>query len=380
MSRRGRRIGFGILLAVVALAAVGLAGVGWYYSGMILGPDKPTSLEEQRVIAAWPDRIELSRDRESLEPGRWALQWRDGYGLLGPVIEARDSSVVREFRPIAGTPPVGHLASIKGVSRSADPRTMWGLDYQEVSVAGPLGAYPAWFVPGVDSTWVIYTHGRGANQAEALRALEVMHARGLPSLLISYRNDVGAPPSADHRFHLGQDEWPDLEAAVHYALDHGARDVVLVGFSMGGQIVMQFMTNSKLAPSVRAVQLESPVLNWSATLDYQAGHMGVPTFFTRLGERVATRRAGLDFGSLDRVAHARGITAPVLLFHNVPDHETPIWVSESLATALPATVTFVRIPTGNHVEAWNADHDGYCATINAWYTERGIGTTPVTAN
>lgn len=375
------RVALGILIGAVVLAAAAAAGVGWYYSNEILGPDKASSLEEQRVIAAGADRIELSRDAESLLPGRWALQWQGGYGALGDVLETTDTSVVRAFRPVVGTPPVGRLASIKGVSRSADPLTMLGMAFERVEYAGPLGSYPAWFIPGRDSTWVIFVHGRGANPSESLRTLEVIAARRLPGLAITYRNDAGAPRSKDGRYHLGQDEWRDLEAAVRWAIGQGARDVVLIGYSMGGQIVMQFMTGSDMAPYVRGVVLESPVLNWSATLDYRASVMGVPSLVTRIGEWVATLRAGLDWDGLDRVRHARGMTTPALLFHNVPDVWTPIAVSESLAGALPDVVTFVRIPTGGHVEAWNADHDGYAAAMNAWLTARGLaGPDSVTAN
>jgi pimeloyl-ACP methyl ester carboxylesterase len=354
---------------------VGVVAVAWRYSDLILLPDRPPTLREQRVLGVEPGRIRLSRDAESLQPGTWALQWEDGYGSVGPVLAEDGHAVVREFTPVVGTPEAGGWASLRGVSRSADPLSLLGVSYETVAFDGPLGRYPAWLVPGRDSTWVVYVHGRGANRAEGLRTLGVLVSRGLPGLLVTYRNDAGAPASPDGYSHLGLTEWEDLEAAVRYALAHGARDVVLSGYSMGGQVVMQFLSRSTLAAHVRAIILESPVLDWNATLDRRASSMRVPVFGTWLGKTAATVRAGLDWSALDRVAHTGRLEAPVLLFHGARDSFAPIAESEAFVFAHPGRATLVRVQGGNHVEAWNVDPVHYRDTLNTWFTARGIGGT-----
>src|SRR5258705_448662 len=210
------------LAAAAILVASALAGAAWHYSDMILGPDSPPTLHEQHILALGPGVVRLSRDHESLEPGRWALEWSGGYGAVGRVLATDSASVLREFRPIVGEAPVGSWASLRGVSRSADPYTMLGLTFESVAFAGPLGRYPAWLVPGRDSIWVIYVHGRAAHRSEGLRTLGVLAARGVPGLLITYRNDAGAPASPDGRYHLGLTERRDLEAAVPYPPPHRA--------------------------------------------------------------------------------------------------------------------------------------------------------------
>jgi alpha-beta hydrolase superfamily lysophospholipase len=370
---RRHGVRFAVMLAVPVVAASVLVVAAWRYSDMILMPERPPTLREQRVLATEPGRVRLSRDRESLQAGTWALEWEGGFGRIGPVLASDDSAVVREFRPVIGEPPVPGWASLRGVSRSADPLSLLGLSYESVTFDGPLGHYPAWFVPGPDSTWVVYVHGRGANRADGLRTLGVLAARGLPGLLLTYRNDLGAPASPDGYYHLGLTEWEDLEAAVRYALEHGARDVVLSGYSFGGQIAMQFMSRSLLAARVRAVVMESPVLDWNATLEHRALGLGVPALGTWLGKRAATARAGIDWNQLDRVAHAGHLTAPILIFHGLKDDRTPEAVSEAFARALPAQTTLIRVPGGNHVEAWNVDPARYSATVNQWFAERGIG-------
>jgi glycosyltransferase involved in cell wall biosynthesis len=372
---RRRAIAFGVAGLGIAVAAT-LGGVAWHYSNRIIGPRAPSTLHEQHVWSAGPGRIRLSRDRESQQAGTWALEWERGFGWLGPVLESDSGSVVREFRSVVSRPPADGWASVRGVPKSADPRTMLGLAFDTVAYSGPLGSYPAWFVPGRDSTWVIYVHGLAATRAEGLRTLSVLAPRGLPGLFVTYRNDVGAPPSADGLYHLGATEWEDLEAAVRYALAHGARRLVLTGYSMGGQIVMQFMSRSPLARHVTAVLLESPVLDWDATLDYRARVLKVPAMATWLGKGVAAARARFDWGQLDRVAHSRGISTPILMFQNVHDQFTPPSRSEAFARALPGVVTLNRIEAGNHVEAWNPDPARYAAILNAWFTAHRIGRTP----
>jgi hypothetical protein len=351
-----------------------VAGPLWHYSELIVGPRVPSTLHEQQVFAADAGRVRLSRDRESLQPGVWALQWEDGFGRIGRVLASDDSSVVREFEPVVGQPPAGGWASLRGISRSANPQILLGLPYQSTAFNGPLGTYPAWFIPGPDSTWVIYVHGIGANRAEGLRTLSVLSARGLPGLLVTYRNDLDAPRSPDGLYHLGLTEWQDVEAAARYALSHGASRLVLSSYSMGGHITMQFMRRSPLAAHVTGVILEAPVLDWSATLAHRSRVLGVPPIATWLGKQLAGIRAGLDWRQLDFVSHHERITAPILLFHGAHDRFVPEAASEAFARSLPGQVTFVRIEQGNHVEAWNTDPVRYAAILNQWCESHRIGT------
>jgi alpha/beta superfamily hydrolase len=87
-------------------------------------------------------------------------------------------------------------------------------------------------------------HGINSDREDDLRIVPILHASGLPALLITYREDVSAPPSPDGHHHMGLTEWRDLQAAASYALAHGAQRLVLVGYSMGGAVVSQFMENS----------------------------------------------------------------------------------------------------------------------------------------
>jgi alpha-beta hydrolase superfamily lysophospholipase len=220
---------------------------------------------------------------------------------------------------------------------------------------------------------VIAVHGRAATRAEALRSVSAIAHRGLPILVITYRNDAGAPRSPDGFSHLGETEWGDLESAVLDAQARGARHVVLFGYSMGGQMVVQFLLHSPLARSVTAAVLESPMLDWNAGLSLRAHELGVPGFMTPVAQTLATLRGGLEWKHLDLVSRPVAFSTPVLLFHGTKDTFAPFSRSEAFARAHSANVTLVPYGTANHVEAWNVDPERYRATLNAWLTAHGVG-------
>ena len=157
-----------------------------------------------------------------------------------------------------------------------DARPPLGLAFEDVEVPTDLGPMPAWFVPpapGVPArdTWAMLVHGRGATREECLRALPVLHRLGLPGAGRSATATTpGAPRTRGGRYHLGDAEWLDVEAALLVAAERGAADVVLVGWSMGGAIALQVVARSWLADRVRAVVLDAPVLDWRHVLDHHA--------------------------------------------------------------------------------------------------------------
>ena len=101
-------------------------------------------------------------------------------------------------------------------------------------------------------------------------------AQGWTCLVPSYRNDEGVPAGPDGRYALGLSEWRDVEAAIAYAVDRGAREVLLMGWSMGGAIVLQLLDRSPLSSLVSRVVLDAPVIDWGDVLDHHAREHRVP--------------------------------------------------------------------------------------------------------
>lgn len=87
------------------------------------------------------------------------------------------------------------------------------------------------------------------------------------------------PRDPHERYGLGWTEWRDVDAAVRWARDAGAADVLLVGYSMGGAIVGRYVRKPDDVP-VRGTILDAPVLDWDRTLGLAARDRGAPTFLT----------------------------------------------------------------------------------------------------
>jgi pimeloyl-ACP methyl ester carboxylesterase len=240
-----------------------------------------------------------------------------------------------------------------------DPRQALGLPFADVDVPDELGPMPAWLVPGQGDTWAIVVHGINGTPQLGLRITPALHRVGLPTLLIAYREDQGAPPSPDGFHHMGLTEWRDLQAAARYALAHGARRLILVGYSMGGAIVAQFMERSPLAGRVSGLVLDAPALDWRRVLEFNAEEMGLPGFSVLPVEWTIGARIDADWDSLDALRHTDDFHLPILLFHGDDDKVVPISTSEDFAAELPRWVTYYRVPQAGHTESWNVGPELY---------------------
>ena len=235
-----------------------------------------------------------------------------------------------------------------------NPMRTLGIGFRNVRVAGPLGPMPAWLIPGRRRTWVIAVHGMWAPRAEALPVVQDAHRLGFPMLVISYRNDPGAPASPDGLSHLGASEWHDLDAAAAYALAHGARRFVLVGYSLGGTIVCTFLHSSPRAHDAAGVILDSPVLDWGSTLDRLAAAVGSPAALTGVTSRIISWRIGASLSSLNELSHPGDLHVPTLVIEGVGDRIAPPEQGKALAAARPDVVRLVEFAKAGHADAWRA--------------------------
>ncbi len=365
--RRHRRGLTATALALLVVLVAVAAAASWYFSSAVLVPERSGWPADATVDGLSPGRVVLSRSEDTLRPGVYGLLWQGGNAILGEVVKSDADTVTRRLHAVHGyyLRP-GMKVALDTDVYAGNPRQTLGLPFTNVRVPDELGPMPAWLIPGHMHTWAIVVHGINGDQQAGLRIAPTLHRDGLSSLLITYREDLGAPPSPDGLHHMGLTEWRDLQAAARFALSHGARRLVLIGYSMGGAIVTQFMERSPLAHRVAGLVLDAPALDWKSILSFNAEQMGLPSFAATPVEWAIDARIDPDWGSLDALQHPQDFHLPILLFHGTEDKLVPISSSDAFAAELPHWVTYFRVPKAGHTESWNVDPRLYERRLTAF--------------
>ena len=355
-----------VLIILVLILILFIAIGGWIGSGRLLLVTEVWYLVTLGVIGITEDAVTLPRKVETAYHGTYGVTWQNDYAVLGEIVASDTQTVTR--RMIKTTQPLsaGLRVTWNIFVYHGDPERALGLAYDDVRIPSELGPLPAWFVPGQRTTWVLLVHGFHASREEGLRVLPTLAQMGFPTLLLTYRNDAGAPKSPDHLYHLGDTEWQDIEAGVRYALSHGAQDVVLYGWSMGGFMVETFLRRSSYVAQTRAVVLDAPIFDWHKAIDTQMHKLHFPHWFTYVVEWFASWRLGINFAALNYERPPRDRITPTLLFHGTTDGMVPVESSDTFAQALPGLVTYQRVNGADHTQAWNVDPQAYEDALKAF--------------
>lgn len=387
----GLRTGAVAGAGIAGLAVGTIATVAGFYARTIVTPPKPGN-ETLRILGvgyetAEPDEgqepatVTLPANPETLVPGRYMLFFDGGrgYAVVGDVVSysPRLETVTRRVVEV-------HEGDLSAATRGRWSGAIYGTpadagyDYTEISLELPVGDAPAWVVPGPkDSTcrtWAIMVHGRGAARQETLRSLGSTQELGMTSLHVSYRNDRDAPPSEDGRYGLGFTEWEDIEVAIRYALDHGARDVVLFGWSMGGAIALQSADKSQYQHLIRALVLDGPVVDWFELIRYHSRMQRLPLRAGQLvADLLAEPRAAMMTGlgapillsDLDWLSRSDELLTPTLIIHSVDDEFVPATTSVELASRSDL-VDLVPFHKARHTKEWNVDPERWKEAVTEW--------------
>ncbi len=375
-----RRVQIILAVVVVVLLAAYFAA-GWYYSDQIkaeaLVVDNEEGPFDLRVRSVAGGRITLETTPETDLDGRWdklglwGLESADTYNQVGRIVDTGEGFVVRELTPLGDLPGVGDAVRISSFTYPGDPLIAHGIEFQEIGIPAPLGTFPAWLTFGELDTWVILVHGKGSDRRAFVRMLPMFVERGYPTLNITYRNDRGLPMSPTGYYQFGADEWEDVEAAATFALAAGAKDLVLVGQSMGGAMAVSFLYNSVVAHRVKGAVLDSPALSLDALIDFGAtqrriGGVPLPGALTGLAKFLTTLRFGMDFDKVNYLKRAEELSVPMLVLHGSEDLSVPESLSAQFREARPDLVEYHRFEGAVHVGSWNMDPQRYEDAVRAF--------------
>lgn len=361
--RRAAYAGIAGAAGLAVLLPTGTAGAAWFLAGQVLNVNG-NRVYPVRVRAAAGNRVTLTRTPDTARSIPLSFVWATGHARLGDVIAADRATVTREVTAVTrGSLVAGIRGYTSGYVFEGNPLEARGLPFEDVTVAGELGALPAWLVPPTtgpaDDTWIIAVHGRGAPRGEALRALPTLAGSGHRTLVVSYRNDQDAPPSPDHRFHLGHTECRDVLSAIDYARAAGARDVILMGWSMGGAAILSLLRNWDHRGFLRAVVLDCPVVDWTETLRMNARQLNVPPLWTWTALRLIQYHLAVRAADLDHRSVAARLDVPALIFVDHDDRTVAPAPTVEFARAAAPLVTLVETREAGHCRGWNLDPQAY---------------------
>jgi fermentation-respiration switch protein FrsA (DUF1100 family) len=249
-----------------------------------------------------------------------------------------------------------------------DPQAAFQIAFDTVQVPTPLGDAEAWFVPPAPAaarpTWAVFVHGIAGVREGGYRYIPELHAAGYPILLVTYRNDTAAPASAEKLYAMGLTEWPDVEAAVDYALAQGATDILLIGDSMGGGLVGQFITNSDRRDRLRGVILDSPALDYPAVVTALVSHIGLPLapILSWIATSIFEAQHGVPLSSANSVAAVAAHPGPMLIVHGTGDKLVPIEITDRLVAARFGATTRLR-SRADHLQSRQEDPELYDSTL-----------------
>lgn len=375
-----------VLWTALSLVLIFYIAGGVVFSNMIradaLTPRGPTPDNGVFVVSVDTGTITLTSATErddTVRPGVAGLSWPGGYGQIGEIIHTDGLEVTRRFTGFQGQPPPlcdAHIedcqeVDIEGYAFQSDPSDV-GLEFENVSFPSQLGDLGAWRIDSGDgSVWAIHAHGWQAPRREALRTLRVFAEAGVTSLVIDYRNDEGAPADPSGLYRFGRTEWEDMEAAVEYAVESGAGEIVLVGYSTGAALDLAFTEKSDLADHVVAMVFDAPNIDMAETVKNEASKRDIPgTSFPVPGSLTAVAlvfsdlRWDVGWGEIDYADRAGDdVKVPTLVFHGLEDERVPITVSRRFRDGAPELVELVEVPTAGHVGSWNADPEFYETTL-----------------
>ncbi|MGO4536305.1 alpha/beta hydrolase family protein [Leifsonia sp. 2MCAF36] len=379
----------GWFLGVVAALAVVGAVWGARRAGDRLARTvvRRRALTATRIHASTETSVTLQADRRTLHRGQFGLWFGvDGHAVVGHARshDREAGTVTRELLHVTGDLAAadtgywtGHLHP--GPASLRRP-------FREVLIEVPGGEAPAWLIetgrPRRSAVWAIHIHGWSTTRVTALRSVHATDALGMTSLVVSFRGDGEAPAAPGDASTLGMTEWEDVDAAIGFALDHGAQRVVLVGWSLGGAVALQLSERSAHRASLDRLVLIGPVTDWRAVIRKGVQERLLPGWTAGLAIRAlasgsASARVGLsrpiDFDRLDWARPGR-LTLPTLVIHSDGDREVPLSSSVLFAMANPRLVRLVELSPADHCWEYNVDPAAFNrAIIEFLEPDHGLG-------
>jgi uncharacterized protein len=190
---------------------------------------------------------------------------------------------------------------------------------------------------------------------------------GFSVLALAYRSHGDSAMSPDGFYHYGESEWHDVVTALNFLEEKGVKNVILYGFSMGAEVVLETFHNHIHTLPIKAIILDAPFLDPRTIFINSAKKMNLPLpqLITSWAMFVARLRSGIHWQDLDQRIDAANIDVPVLLFAGTADTTIPVALVDDFASRVP-DIAYHKNEGVEHVESWNHNPEVYEAQLRAF--------------
>lgn len=239
-----------------------------------------------------------------------------------------------------------------------------GLTFEEVSFSSPADGthLRGWYLPGSSGErTVILVHGWVNDR--------LIHGRGLPLARALIREGYsvllfdlrGHGQSQRARVTLGAHEQGDVSGAVDFARQRGARQIGVVGFSIGAVATLLAAADE---PAISVIVSDSAFTNLNSFLAGQVTErLHLPQGYAAYALWVYRLVSGIDPGGVAPLAAAPRLAGrPVLFIHGTDDRVIPFKESQRLQSALQGSELWL-VPGARHTHSFEADPERYTERI-----------------
>ena len=219
----------------------------------------------------------------------------------------------------------------------SNPKLAKNLDYEDVSFASRSGrtTVDGWYIPAtVDSSrTVVFSHGYGANREETwvpmYELASLLHGLRYNVLMFDYgyASSVKRTPATG-----GVEESQQLLAAIDYAKNRGAEELVVWGFSMGAGTALQA---ALLTDDISAMILDSMFITDGDTLYHNMTQLTPLPRYPSLALIEWMLPLWTGGTRMDQIP-AEGVRTtaydmPIYMIHGTQDAKAPVQIAEQVA-------------------------------------------------
>lgn len=143
---------------------------------------------------------------------------------------------------------------------------------------------------------------------------------------------------------------------------------------MGGAIALHIAADKEFEGLIERLILDSPVLDWYATIAANCARVGLPSQAGVLARpwlewgplaRVVGLRSSIALDHFDWISRAEALPVPTLIHHGTEDTSSPPAAARRLAVRSWETV-LLHLFHADHTLAWNSDPERWSRHARDW--------------